>query len=80
MKREILCFECGQWPQVQPSYGSYDKIKMEQGSALKKYLCDHCNAMIDKGAQCFAVSQWFTGRGLPYVPWEHDYIDMGGDE
>ena len=76
MKREILCDECGRLPQR----SSYDVFWLEQGSAKSKYFCDRCNAMIDKGDGCYAVSQWFTGRGIPYYAWEHEYIDIAGGD
>ncbi len=78
MKREIVCGKCAeQWQKRKyVTRPAEEHIKVVHGFAENDYLCDTCNAEINKNVQCAAVSLWIDHGGIPYSPWEEDYIEI----
>lgn len=77
MQRNIICPTCAtvsrkRFPTNNPYPGEY--LKFIGGTALNKYLCDHCGDAINIGDKCTAFSIWTDTR--PYLPWESDYIKI----
>jgi hypothetical protein len=79
MKREILCPDCKTkmqklFPTSNPYPGEY--IKFVDGRAKKDFLCDGCVNIrpIKEGDICTAFSIWSENGGIPYFPWESDFI------
>lgn len=86
MKREILCMSCVPKPMglklihtqagdpilVNPYPGEHQKVI--KGIAKNHYQCDRCNETIREGEMCVASSLWADYGGIPYFPWETQYI------
>lgn len=86
MKREILCLTCIPKPMglklmnspagdpvlVDPYPGEHQKVL--KGIAKAQYICDRCGDTILKGTECIASSIWADYGGIPYHPWENEYI------
>ncbi len=75
MKQLIVCDACKKWwidrcRNPDPEEG----IKVVSGIAAGNYFCDNCNAPLEKGSSCAAVSNWLIHGSIPYYKWELDYI------
>jgi hypothetical protein len=80
MKREILCPDCRKdsrklFQTDTPFPGEF--VKFIDGSAIMNFKCDGCGCEIAVGKLCTAFSSWADYGGIPYSPWEYDYIDIG---
>jgi hypothetical protein len=97
MKREILCDECNnscmigmkgvKWRNTpgenvtMQKEGMGESEKSIRGEALITCTCDACGMKIEKGANCWAYSNWITNsKQHGYYEWEHDYINLAKDE
>lgn len=79
MKREILCPTCHKLNEklisaCEPDCGEHTKIV--EGLAIDNFVCDRCNSILTVGSFCAASSIWFENHGIPYYPWEQDYITI----
>ena len=79
MKQEILCSECDIYLRAlfenePPLDGEH--VKFVHGRAKKTMFCDGCvyPREIKRGDSCTAFSLWADYGGIPYYPWEQDYI------
>jgi hypothetical protein len=86
MKREILCMKCVPKPMglklidnqagdpvlVDPYPGEHQKIL--RGFAKKQFICDRCGEVILVNQECLTSSIWADHGGIPYYPWETQYI------
>ena len=92
MKREMLCFSCnnklmalhgsrlmtdsnGVELVADPYPGEH--VKHIRGNALRTLLCDQCNKVITENELCWAVSIWADYGGIPYYPWEDEFLKVG---
>lgn len=78
MKQEILCPDCKNkarrmFPTDNPYPGEH--VKFQDGKAKSDYNCDTCNKPINTGESCTCLSMWADYGGVPYYPWEKDYIE-----
>ena len=83
MKREILCTNCKNdlrklFPNDNPYEGEH--IKFVSGTANHTMICDKCETSILQGTLCHAISIWADDHGIPYYPWEQDYLSNSGVE
>jgi hypothetical protein len=77
MKQEILCPACATeirrtFPTDNPSPGEH--IKFVSGNVAYRAMCDCCCDFIEQGSPCTAFSSWADYGGIPYYPWEHEFI------
>ena len=77
MKQEICCLDCSlSWaktsrkPQVK---AAGEKVTITEGSALKDYHCDGCNAELSSGSTVYAVGVIAPGQN-PHTGWESRFI------
>lgn len=73
MKRMIACEKCG-WHLTPHFAGEW--FKRVRGIAKRGMLCDYCGTEIKKGDKCSAESVGFDEHGIPYYPWESEYIEL----
>jgi hypothetical protein len=77
MKQEIVCQKCKNKLRITfPNNNPYleEHVKFVDGFAKGNYVCDSCSAPIPKGKPCTAFSTWADYGGIPYYPWEKDFI------
>ena len=82
MKREILCPVCTDkvrswFPSDNPYPGEH--VKFYPGKAKKAFICDLCSELITLDEDCTAFTAWAVGQGIPYHPWESDFIRRVND-
>lgn len=74
MTRKILCPTC--YDQLfARATDLTEKKKIVRGKATIHFYCDHCSTHITPGDDCIAVSVWVEGQGIPYYPWESEYLE-----
>ncbi len=75
MKRDIACEKCSLKYHGYPASneGPEERVKKVKGTAMSHYNCDSCNAEINKGDNCVAISV-FSDRNSYFV-WEDEYIE-----
>lgn len=75
MKRMICCAKCAQ--REVPNYPGEYRVLIH-GTAKKTMKCDWCcpPPEIKKGDKCAAESLGVLGHGIPYYPWESEYIEI----
>jgi len=79
MKQEILCLTCkGVLRKLFPTDTPYsgEHVKFVDGQAIKDFICDYCGKKINKDANCCAFSIWAEYHGIPYYPWESEYLNL----
>jgi hypothetical protein len=78
MKQMIACAACAQ-RKIKDYPGEY--WKRVHGIAKKDMRCDWCYpaAEIKKGDPCAAETLGVVGHGIPYHPWESEYIEIKQD-
>ena len=81
MKREIVCPEGRRtlkrlFPTATPYTGEH--VKFVDGTAKEDFFCDSCvpTHTILKGEPCTAFSAWADYGGIPYSPWEEEYLEV----
>ena len=79
MKRLIVCSDCEVkqhklFPKESPYPGEH--IKFVGGKAVSDFVCDDCDKTIKRGDLACAISMWADYGGVPYFPWEDDFIDI----
>jgi hypothetical protein len=85
MTREIQCPQCADrsyhlFSNDQPAKPRVidlphkEHIAFHFGHAIVSCLCDSCNQPINPGDNAWAISIWSDRGGIPYYPWEHDFI------
>ena len=87
MKRVLVCPTCSAtWEHIakhpsKEARGAKEKVTIVVGRSKGTYVCDDCNADIDPGDACAAVS--VSSPRTPYFQWETEYLEpkqMKGDE
>ena len=86
MKREIDCASCARsWAKQTRSRwngaaittsANGENIKILPGVALHIFSCDGCGLGIAIGDLCFGVSVWADCHGIPWHPWEGEYLRL----
>ena len=79
MKRNIICPKCAAEIMARPNWENpYEREhrKIVKGIALADFLCDNCGCETElpKGSVIFAESIWVDYDGVPYFPWESEYL------
>jgi hypothetical protein len=85
MKREILCVPCAHTVSravtgsrfvngeiVDPFPGEHAKFLT--GKLTHHCLCDFCSKELSPGNEAVAASIWADYGGVPYHPWEAEYL------
>jgi len=82
MKQEILCNDCKNNLIEKNVFTPSPKehVKFTPGKARRNFFCDSCYKHIYVKNKCFALSIWADYGGVPYYPWESEYIDIDGEE
>jgi hypothetical protein len=79
MKREVDCLKCGRgWPDK--ASVKHEHIRKETGYTLGRFVCDGCGLFLPPGVPAICVSVWSDIGGIPYSPWEADYITPMSDK
>lgn len=88
MKREILCLPCAERVSrtitgckvsdfdgriVDPYPGEHSKFL--KGVLHCHCYCDNCSDPLYPGNEAIALSIWADNRGIPYYPWEQEYLE-----
>lgn len=86
MKREILCPTCTKTTSqaitgcriegsqiVDPYPGEHAKFRA--GVLVRSCVCDSCGIELKPGENATALSIWADYGGVPYYPWEAEYLD-----
>jgi hypothetical protein len=86
MKREIACPPCAQniakavtgsrfvdGQIVDPYPGEH--ARFQSGKLTRHCVCDSCSAELAPGENAVAVSMWADYGGIPYYPWEWEYLE-----
>jgi hypothetical protein len=75
MKREILCPKCQSTLKLGKYPGEHHKFVAGKVTA-PNLVCDTCVVPLEPGAECYALSIWTDGRGIPYYSWESEYMKV----
>ena len=86
MKRDILCLKCGKARRIgrplaprrrgSDASGQMPEHSVKQaGFARRDYSCDQCGNTLREGALVYAATIWVEGFGIPYHPWEAEFIE-----
>lgn len=51
-----------------------EHVRLYRGIAKRQFICDNCGETIEEGKDCTAVSIWADYGGIPYYPWESEYV------
>lgn len=83
MVRKILCKKCEAsskklFPTESPYPGEH--VKFVPGEAKHGMLCDDCGVYINKGDIVCAFSIFADYGGIPYYPWEEEYLNIEENE
>lgn len=83
MKQQIICPVCKDlnkklFKTKAPHPGEH--VKFISGYALRDFVCDDCAIPIETDTECCAFSIWADHGGIPYYPWEHDFIEFVDEE
>lgn len=73
MKREILCEKCADMTNL-PTFPE-EHWKFISGKAKSNFKCDADDCEIKPGQIAVAMSIWADYGGIPYYPWETEYLD-----
>ena len=78
MKQEMLCQHCAAdtrklFPTDNPYPGEH--VKFVPGKARTWLRCDSCGEGLSTDTVCTAFSVWADYGGIPYYPWEKDFIN-----
>jgi len=76
MRREIVCLLCAEVLLRRVMETAYigDNIKFVNGKSKRNSGCDRCSNFVLYGKRCTAVSMWSDTVGIPYGPWEEEYL------
>lgn len=77
MKCEILCLKCSEKAPKESKYPQ-EHVKLVFGKSIVSCVCDWCGSNVEPDDHVAALSIWADYGGIPYRPWEHDYIEQEG--
>jgi hypothetical protein len=79
MKREVDCLKCGRsWPDK--ARDPNEHIHKLTGYTLNHFVCDGCGEELPLGVPAICVSVWSDIGGIPYFPWEAEYVTPMSDK
>ncbi len=77
MKRDLVCEKCIPHHRDRvPCRYPGEHTKIVEGKSNNDFQCDACGMKIRKGEKAGAFSVWADYGGIPYAPWESDYLEV----